>query len=371
LEVSAMSGGDMLDFEIRPNPQPVSAADRAALLANPGFGRVFTDHMVTIRYADGKGWYDARVEARAPIPMDPATAVLHYAQEIFEGLKAYHAADGTVTMFRPEANARRFVVSAARMAMAPLPEQIFLDSLHQLIRIDREWIPTSEEASLYLRPFMFANEVFLGVRPAQEYLYILIASPVGSYFSGGVKPVTVWVSRQYTRAAPGGTGAAKCGGNYAASLVAQAEAIEHGCDQVVFLDAVERRYVDELGGMNIFFVYEDGSLVTPPLTGSILPGITRESVLALAAHAGRIAVERPVSFDEWRTDAASGRLREVFACGTAAVVTPIGVVRSADGEFSIGDGKAGPVTMELRQSLVDIQRGRAADPFGWVHRVPI
>ncbi|MEV7226562.1 MULTISPECIES: branched-chain amino acid aminotransferase [Polymorphospora] len=364
-----MSGGDKLDFEIRPNPAPVSAAERAALMANPGFGRIFTDHMVTIRYADGKGWYDARVEARAPIPMDPATAVLHYAQEIFEGLKAYHAGDGGVTLFRPEANAARFTASARRMAMPPLPEPAFLDSLRHLVEVDREWIPAGDDGSLYLRPFMYASEVFLGVRPAAEYLYVLIASPVGSYFSGGVKPVTVWVSPHYTRAAPGGTGAAKCGGNYAASLVAQAEAIEHGCDQVVFLDTVERRYVDELGGMNIFFVYDDGTLVTPPLTGTILPGITRESVITLAREAGHEVVERPVAFDEWQADATSGRLREVFACGTAAVITPIGRVRFPEGEFAVADGGPGEVSMGIRQRLVDIQRGRTDDPYGWVHRV--
>ncbi|MEU6205344.1 branched-chain amino acid aminotransferase [Micromonospora musae] len=364
-----MSGGDKLDFETRPNPAPVSAADRAAMLANPGFGRIFTDHMVTIRYADGKGWYDARVEARAPIPMDPAAAVLHYAQEIFEGMKAYRTSDGGVTLFRPEANAARFAVSAKRMAMPVLPPETFVDSLRRLIEIDRDWIPTDPEGSLYLRPFMFASEVFLGVRPATEYLYVAIASPVGAYFSGGVKPVSVWATPDYTRAAPGGTGAAKCGGNYAASLVAQAEAIEHGCDQVVFLDAVERRYVDELGGMNVFFVYDDGSVVTPPLTGAILPGIIRESVLTLAAQAGHRVEERPVSFDDWQADATSGRLREAFACGTAAVVTPIGQVKSPDGEFLIGGGEPGQVTMGLRQQLVDIQRGDAPDPHGWVTRL--
>ncbi|WP_089157103.1 branched-chain amino acid aminotransferase [Micromonospora sp. NBS 11-29] len=363
-----MSGGDMLDFEIRPNPAPVSAADRAALLANPGFGRVFTDHMVTIRYADGKGWYDARVEARAPIPMDPAAAVLHYAQEIFEGLKAYRTGDGAVTMFRPESNAARFVASARRLAMPELPPETFVESLRRLVEIDREWIPEHEDASLYLRPFMFASEVFLGVRPANEYLYCVIASPAGAYFAGGVKPVTVWVSPDYTRAAPGGTGAAKCGGNYAASLAAQAEAIEAGCDQVVFLDAVEQRFVDELGGMNVFFVYDDGSLVTPPLSGTILPGITRDAILTLAVEAGHRVAERPVSFADWQADAASGRLREVFACGTAAVITPIGGVRFPDGEFLIG-GEPGRTTMALRQKLVDIQRGRAEDRHGWVTRV--
>ncbi|HET6214009.1 MAG TPA: branched-chain amino acid aminotransferase [Micromonosporaceae bacterium] len=363
-----MSGGDSLEFEIRPTPQPVGAAERATLMTNPGFGRIFTDHMVTIRYADAKGWYDARIEGRAPIPMDPATAVLHYAQEIFEGLKAYRAVDGGVVMFRPEANARRFITSAERMAMPALPERVFLDSLRELIALDRDWVPDDDEASLYLRPFMYASEVFLGVKPASEYLYVLIASPVGSYFSGGMQPVTVWVSQDYTRAAPGGTGAAKCGGNYAASLVAQAQAIEHGCDQVVFLDAVEGRYVDELGGMNICFVY-DGSLVTPPLTGTILPGITRDSVLVLARELGLDVVERPVSFDEWRLDARQGRLREVFACGTAAVLTPIGEVRWPGGEFPIGDGGTGPITAGLRRSLMDIQRGRVEDRFGWVHRV--
>ena len=358
-----------VDFEIRPNPSPVSAAERAALLTNPGFGRVFTDHMVTIRYAEGKGWYDARVEARAPISMDPATAVLHYAQEIFEGLKAYHGDDGGVTMFRPEANAARFRSSAERMAMVPLPEELFLASLDEIIKADRAWIPTSDEASLYLRPFMYASEVFLGVKPSAEYLYLVIASPVGSYFKGGVTPVSVWVSPDYTRAAPGGTGAAKCGGNYATSLLPQAQAVEHGCEQALFLDAVQRRYVDELSGMNVFFAYADGALVTPPLTGTILPGITRDSVITLARDKGMTVVERPYSIDEWRADAASGALREAFACGTAAVITPIGTVCSVDGEFTIGGGEPGPVTMDLRQQLVDIQRGRAADPYGWVHRV--
>ena len=364
-----MNGGDHLDFEIRPNPAPVAAAERAALVANPGFGRIFTDHMVTIRWADGKGWYDARVEARAPIPMDPASAVLHYAQEIFEGLKAYACDDGSVTMFRPDANARRFRESATRMAMPHLPEELFIGSLHQIIKADREWIPTDAEGSLYLRPFMFANEVFLGVRPALEYLYVVIASPVGPYFPSGIKPVTVWVSDVYTRAAPGGTGAAKCGGNYAASLSAHAEAIEHGCDQVIYLDAVERRYIDELGGMNVFFVFDDGSITTPPLTGTILPGITRESLITLARDNGLDVREEQYSLAQWREDAASGRLREAFACGTAAVVTPIGRVRSVEGEIVMGDGGSGATTMKLRQQLVDIQRGRAEDPHGWVHRV--
>ncbi|MDT4993177.1 MAG: branched-chain amino acid aminotransferase [Actinoplanes sp.] len=364
-----MSGGDNLDFEIRPNPAPVSDAERGAMLANPGFGRIFTDHMVTIRYAEGKGWYEPRVEARAPIPMDPASAVLHYAQEIFEGLKAYPMPDGGVAMFRPEANAARFAASAQRMAMPQVPQPVFLESLRQVITIDRQWIPQTADGSLYLRPFAFASEVFLGVRPATEYLFLVIASPAGAYFSGGVKPVTLWVSPDYTRAAPGGTGAAKCGGNYAGGLAAQAEAIEHGCDQVVYLDAVERTYIDELGGMNVVLVLDDGMLVTPPLSGTILPGITRDSILKLAARDGRKVEERKISLAEWREGAASGRVREAFACGTAAVITPIGTVRFADGEFTVADGGPGAVTEDLRRQLQGIQRGRAEDPFGWVHRV--
>ena len=364
-----MSGGGSLDFEIRPNSAPVSATERDGMLANPGFGRIFTDHMVTIRYAESKGWYDARVEARGPITIDPATAVLHYAQEIFEGLKAYRHVDGGVAMFRPEANARRFQQSAERMAMAEMPEQLFIDSLRELVAIDREWIPTGDDTSLYLRPFMFASEVFLGVKPSAEYTYMVIASPAGAYFKGGVKPIALWVSEEYTRAAPGGTGAAKCGGNYAAGLSAQAEAIRNGCDQVVYLDAVERRYVDELGGMNLFFVMDDDTVVTPPLTGTILPGITRDSIITLAADRAIRTIERPYSMDEWRADAATGRLTEVFACGTAAVITPVGTVRGRDGDFTMNGGTSTGLGMSLREELLDIQHGRRSDPHGWMQVV--
>ena len=248
-----------LKFEIQPAANPTPEKERTAKLADPGFGRIFTDHMAIVRYNQAKGWHDARVESRANFPLDPAAAVLHYAQEIFEGLKAYKRDNG-VNLFRPDANARRFRNSAERMAMAPLPEDVFIEAVEQLVRIDSAWIPGGE-GSLYLRPFMIASEVFLGVKPSAEYIFAVIASPVGSYFKGGPAPVSIWVSENYTRAAIGGTGAVKCGGNYAASLRAQAEAIEHGCDQVVFLDAVERRYIEELGGMNVFFVFDDGSLL--------------------------------------------------------------------------------------------------------------
>jgi branched-chain amino acid aminotransferase len=358
-----------LQFVHHPHPLPVAADKRAELLKNPGFGRVFSDHMVTIRYHESKGWHDARIEPRAPIPMDPAAAVLHYAQEVFEGLKAYRTKDGGATMFRPIENARRFQKSAERLAMPSLPEELFLEACDLLVKTDREWIPDGDGGSLYIRPFMFANEIFLGVKPSSDYLFIVIASSVGSYFKTDAPAVSLWVSQEFTRAAPGGTGAAKCGGNYASSLLAQAEATRHGCDQVVFLDAVEQKWVEELGGMNIFFVFDDGSMVTPPLGGTILPGITRSSLLTLAKDKGIKVREDRYSIDQWRADSRSGRLREAFASGTAAVVTPIGTVRSKDGEFKIGNGGPGTQTEDLKSALVGIQRGHATDKYGWIHKV--
>ncbi|HVE21623.1 MAG TPA: branched-chain amino acid aminotransferase [Acidocella sp.] len=359
-----------LSFAHIPNAAPVAAAQRASLLENPGFGTLFTDHMAVIEYTQGIGWHDARIQPRETIALHPAAAVLHYAQEIFEGLKAYRLPSGEIVMFRPTANAKRFQESADRMAMPPLPPELFMQSLEQLIRVDRDWVPNDPNKSLYLRPFMFANEAFLGVRPAKTYIYAVIASPVGGYFKGGAEAVSVWVSERYSRAAAGGTGAAKCGGNYAASLLAQSEASAHACDQVAFLDAAEHRWLEEMGGMNMFFVFDDGSLLTPPLGGTILPGITRESLITLARAAGMQVREERYSFQQWREDAASGRLREAFACGTAAVVTPIGKIKFAGGQALIGDGEhAGAITKMLKDSLVKIQRGQAEDPYGWVHRV--
>ena len=334
---------------------------------DPGFGTLFTDHMVVIDYdADLGGWHKATLGPREPISLDPAAAVLHYAQEIFEGMKAYKREDGTLALFRPEQNARRFNESARRMAMPDLPEELFLESIRQLVAKDRDWVPSIPDGALYLRPFMFASEAFLGVRPARQYKYILIASPVGGYFKGGAKPVKIWVSRNYTRAAPGGTGAAKTGGNYAASLVPQAEGIENGCDQVVFLDAVDKKWVEELGGMNLFFVFDDGSVIPPPLTGTILPGITRDSLIQMLRDEGLQVREEPYSIDQWHADAAKGDLIETFACGTAAVVTPIGSVNGPDGKFVIGDGGTGQLTQKLRDQLLGIQMGTAPDPHGWV-----
>jgi branched-chain amino acid aminotransferase len=337
-----------LTFEIKSHPAPRSAEERTALMANPGFGKVFTDHMVIARYSAGRGWHDAQIKAREAIPLDPAAAVLHYAQEIFEGLKAYRTADGGAALF---------------------PEDAFVEAMHELVKLDRAWIPDTPDGSLYLRPFMIATEAFLGVKPASEYLFLTIASAVGSYFKDPNSTVTVWVSEHYTRAAPGGTGAAKCGGNYAASLAAQSEATAQGCEQVVFLDAVERRFIEELGGMNVFFVFGDGTLVTPPLSDSILHGITRDSVLTLAKEAGLTVKEEPYAIDAWRADVREGRLTEAFACGTAAVITPIGTVKGREESFTIGNGKAGPVAQRLRTLLVDIQRGNTNDAHGWFQKV--
>ncbi|MBQ1083589.1 MULTISPECIES: branched-chain amino acid aminotransferase [unclassified Nocardiopsis] len=361
-----------LTFDIQLSDQRKTPREREELLENPGFGQVFTDHMVSIRYTEGKGWHDAKLEPYGPLSLDPATAALHYAQEIFEGLKAYRHPNGSLASFRPEANAARFNRSAARMAMPELPEELFLKSIELLLEHDGEWVPSKEYFSLYLRPFMVATDVGLGVNnPSRSYVYLLIASPVGSYFSGGVKPVTVWLSKDFTRAAPGGTGAAKFAGNYAASFLAQAQAVEKGCDQVVWLDAREHRWVEEMGGMNLWFVFGEGEnarLRTPPLTGTLLPGITRESLLTLAPDLGIAAEEEPLSIEEWKAAAESGEMTEVFACGTAAVVTPVGHVKSDDGEFTIGDGQPGPVTMRLREELVGLQTGLREDRHGWITR---
>lgn len=344
-------------------------AEIGRLLVDPGFGRVFTDHMVVANWEDQHGWHELNLQPYQPLQLDPATMSLQYGQEIFEGLKAYRHKDGKIVCFRPDMNAKRFARSAARLAMAELPTEMFVDALRMLLVADRDWVPDGPEKTLYLRPFMLATEVGLGVRPANKYSFVLIASPAGNYFPRGVMPVKVWLSHDYVRAAPGGTGEAKCAGNYAASLVAQAEAIKHGCDQVVWLDAADRRYVEEMGGMNLFFVYGEGDsarLVTPKLTGSILPGVTRDSILTVASDMGLRVEEGVVSVDEWQAASASGEMREAFACGTAAVITPIGEVFSSRGGWKVGGGESGPVTSALRKALLDIQTGAAPDKHGWL-----
>ncbi|MBL1065457.1 branched-chain amino acid aminotransferase [Streptomyces sp. 7-21] len=362
-----------IDFDLKPSAHPLPAAEREAVLADPGFGRHFTDHMVTIRWTEGRGWHDARLTPYAPLPMDPATMTLHYGQAIFEGLKAYRQPDGSVAVFRPDANARRFQNSARRLAMPELPVETFIKAIDVLVAHDAAWVPGGGEQSLYLRPFMFATESGLGInRPANEYLFMLIASPAGAYFAGGIKPVSVWLSTEYVRAAPGGTGEAKCAGNYAAAFLAQAEAVRHGCDQVVWLDAAERRWVEEMGSSNLFFVRGRGSdtkVVTPRLTGTLLPGITRDSLLTLAADLGYATEEVRLTTDDWRQGCEDGTISEVFACGTASVITPVGSVKSPDASWTIADGQPGEVTLRLREALVNLQTGRGEDRHGWMHPV--
>ncbi|OHV07729.1 branched chain amino acid aminotransferase [Kushneria phosphatilytica] len=360
-------------FDIRPTTQATEANVRAEILANPGFGRYFTDHMVHVRWTKNDGWHSGELRPYGPLTLDPAASVLHYAQEIFEGIKAYRHADGSVWTFRPEKNAARFRASARRLALPELDDATFIESLRTLVRQDIDWVPTpaseAEESSLYLRPFMIASEKFLGVKPSKEVDYYVIASPAAAYFKGGVKPVSIWLSSNYNRAAPGGTGYAKCGGNYAASLAAQQEAESHDCDQVAFLDAVENKWVEELGGMNLFFVYRDGRLVTPALTGTILEGVTRDSILQLGRDAGLTPEERPISIDEWREGVNSGEISEVFACGTAAVITPIGELVTEHGRIGGAGEEGGEIGKRLRKQLLDLQYGRAEDTHGWLTRL--
>ncbi|MCX6470618.1 branched-chain amino acid aminotransferase [Williamsia herbipolensis] len=359
-----------MEFTRTEHPHPVSEARRAEILAAPGFGNYFTDNMVSVDYDADRGWHSAQVLPYGPIALDPSAMVLHYAQEIFEGLKAYRQPDGSIASFRPDANARRLNSSARRLAMPELPEEDFLASLRALLDADNAWVPSAGgEDSLYIRPFMFATEAALGVRPSKTYRYVVIASPAGAYFAQGVKPVSVWLSSEYVRAAPGGIGDAKTGGNYAASLLAQAQAAEHGCEQVVWLDAIERRFIEEMGGMNLFFVFGSGAdarLVTPELSGSLLPGVTRDSLLSLSVDAGISVEERKVSSEELRKGVASGDITEVFACGTAAVITPVGRVKGDTDDYRIGDGGPGEVTTALRDTLTGIQRGTFADTHGWM-----
>ena len=362
-----------MEFSQQFSTSPKSEADRAAILADPGFGDYFTDHTVVIDWtvdaAGEGGWHDARGGPYGPIMMDPAAAVLHYGQEIFEGLKAYRHADGSVWTFRAEANAARFNKSAVRLALPELPEEDFIESLRQIVAADRAWVPSGDGEALYLRPFMIATEAFLGVRPARQVSYRVIASPAGNYFGGELKPVSIWLSEHYARAGHGGTGEAKCGGNYAASLAAQIEAEQHGCKQVLFLDPTNDYAVDELGGMNVFFVLTDGTLVTPELNGNILHGVTRSSVLQLGKDRGLAVEERKFTIAEWRERVADGTLAEVFACGTAAVITPIGELKTTEDTLVTPAAQGEPVWKGIREQLLGIQTGTVEDTHGWLTRL--
>jgi branched-chain amino acid aminotransferase len=356
---------------VTPSTTALSDSARADAMRVLAFGRTFTDHMVTIPYRDG-AWQQGELKAYGPLSLDPSASSLHYGQAIFEGFKAFTQPDGSISTFRPDQNSARFNRSAARLAMPALPVELFMEAADALITMDRKWVPKNVGESLYLRPLMIATDPFLGVRPALEYLFVLFASPAGAYFPQGVKPVTVWISEDYVRAAPGGTGEAKCAGNYAASLVAQAQAQEKGCDQVVWIDAVHRKYIEEMGGMNLFFVYQEGgktTIVTPELSGTLLAGVTRASLLQIARDLGFASEERKISIEQWRDDVASGRMTEAFACGTAAVITPVGHVKANGFEMTINNGENGDITMAMRAGLLGIQHGTTPDTHGWMHKV--
>jgi branched-chain amino acid aminotransferase len=364
----------MIEFDIRPSHQTVPMARRDEILAAPGFGQTFTDHMVTLRWSAGSGWHDGRLEPYGPFTFAPATAVFHYGQEIFEGMKAYRHEGGSVTLFRPEQNAARFNQSARRMAMPEIDEETFIRALELLVTQDSAWVPNGLGNSLYLRPMMIATQHGLGfTHPSDSYLFCVIACPATAYFGATPRALKVWLSEEYTRAAPGGTGFAKAGGNYGGAFAAGRQAAAQDCDQVVWLDSVEHAWVEEMGGMNLFFVYgspgHQPRIMTPALTGTLLPGITRDSLLTLAPTLGIGADQGRISTNQWREECASGALTEAFACGTAAVMAPVGTVRGVSGEWRIGDGEPGPVTLTLRDELLGIQYGRRPDPFGWIHKV--
>ena len=358
-------------MKITLNPHAKDAATRDALVAEGGFGKYYTDHMVMCEWSEKDGWGEPHLMSYGPISLDPATAVFHYGQEIFEGMKAYRQPDGTVALFRPTANAKRFINSAKRLALPEMPVELFMETVEALVKQDAGWVPSKVGESLYIRPFMIATEVGLGVRPSNKATYLLIATPAGAYFDPS-KAVSVWISTEYVRAAQGGTGEAKCGGNYAASLVAQKAAAKEGCDQVVWIDAKERKWIEEMGGMNLYFVKgkgADATVITPKLTGTLLPGITRDSILSVAVDLGYKVDEVMLSVDDWRDGVTSGEISEIFACGTAAVVSPVGQAKSTMGTWVTGDGQPGTITMQIRNHLLGIQHGTIADKHNWMSAV--
>lgn len=352
-------------MEIIVNPVPEEKRKpRPADETKLGFGKIFSDHMFTMRYRQGKGWYDPVLGPFGPLPLEPTAQCLHYGQEIFEGMKAYRGEDGAIYLFRPYENAKRMNVSARRMCMAEIDESFFVDAVKQLVLIDRDWIPRTKGASMYIRPAMIATEAALGVHPSAEFLFFIIVGPVGAYYPEGFNPTKIYVSEEYVRSAPGGTGACKAGGNYAASLYAMRLANEMGYTQVLWLDAVERRFVEEVGTSNIFFLIGD-ELVTPPLGGTILPGVMRNSILKLAGSWNMKVVERRIDINEVTQAINNGTLKEVFASGTAAVVSPVGQIYYQGTEHVINGGKTGPLAEKLYNEILSIQYGQSPDPFGW------
>ncbi|MEE1197990.1 MAG: branched-chain amino acid aminotransferase [Acutalibacteraceae bacterium] len=350
----------MLDIKVTKTTNPKEKPAKGAAL---GFGRIFTDHMFIMNYTEGKGWHDARIEPYHNLELSPASMVFHYGQEMFEGLKAYRNGDNAY-LFRPDMNAKRANASNERLCIPEIPEEDFVQAVAELVKIDKDWIPTDEGTSLYIRPFVIATDDFLGVAPSKTYMFIVILSPSGAYYASGLAPVGIWIEDEYVRAVKGGMGFAKTGGNYAASLIAQVKAHDGGYSQVLWLDGVERKYIEEVGAMNIFFKI-GGKIVTPMLNGSILPGITRNSVIQVCKSWGYEVEERKISVDELVAAAKSGELEEVFGTGTAAVISPVGKLRYVDDVMEIGGGKIGEVTQKLYDTITGIQWGKTEDPFGW------
>lgn len=354
--------------------QPIPVTRNSTPSAKPaqgqplGFGQIFTDHMFTMDYVDGQGWINPRIVPYAPISLEPSAMVFHYGQAIFEGLKAYRVADGSINLFRPRLNFERANVSNARMVIPPVDPDFCVYALKELIKIDQDWIPTAAGTSLYIRPFIIATDPFLGVRPSHTYKFMIILSPSGAYYPQGLNPVNIYVENEYVRAVKGGTGFAKTPGNYAASLIAQANAYASGYVQVLWLDGVHRKYVEEVGSMNVFFVI-NGKLVTPALNGSILPGITRRTVLELAASLGITTEERQIDIDELFAQAKAGEVSEVFGSGTAAVISPVGELKYNNETLYFNDGRIGPLSQKVYDIITDVQYGIRPDEYGWIEKV--
>lgn len=356
-----------MELKIVPLPEE-NRKTRLADESKLGFGRIFTDRMLLVEWKAGQGWVDARIQPYGPFVLDPSCLVFHYAQEIFEGLKAYKWADGSIALFRPEMNAQRFNRSADRLCMPALPEDFFVEGIARLVRLEKEWVPGADGTSLYIRPTMIAVEPVLGVKASDHYYFYVILSPVGAYYASGFNPTRILVEDRYVRATPGGTGEAKTGGNYASSLKAAQEAKKKGYDQVLWLDGVNHRHVEEVGSMNMFFAYED-RVVTAPLSGSILGGVTRDCVLKLADSLGFQVEERPLDIDQLILDVREGRVKEAFGSGTAAVITPVGTLGFKGDDYTVADGGVGNLTQKLYDTLTGIQYGRIPDPFGWVRKI--
>lgn len=328
------------------------------------FGTIFTDHMFIMNYEEGKGWHDARIVPYQPVELDPSAMVFHYGQEMFEGLKAYRTEDQRMLLFRPDMNAKRANRTNRRICIPEIPEEDFVEAIKELVKVDQKWIPTKPGTSLYIRPFIFATDPFLGVRPSNTYLFMIILSPVGPYYPEGLNPVKIWIEDEYVRAVKGGIGEAKTGGNYVASLASQVKAHEEGYSQVLWLDGVHRKYIEEVGAMNIFFKI-NGTVVTPKLNGSILPGVTRDSVIQLCKEWGVPVEEKRISIDEIFEASNNGTLEEVFGTGTAAVISPVGHLRWEEHIMPVKDGGIGPLSQKLYDTVTGIQLGKMKDPFNW------